>query len=189
MFLAHEQIAHQDVKRQVGGRVCKRAVCLLHGGAQLTSPRQLMDMVDHFEHSARLRLHEHVCQRQGHIALVRALQFLARLAQMIAPVLAHQHIVDIVAQAIQDPFFFDGCLRFDERLVHLTDLIRLFGWRHLPVGDLQRFKVFDGGGTEASHFLVDLPHQQPRPETELGMLDGVLQISQSRFVPVDLRAE
>ncbi len=66
-------------------------------------------------------------------------------------------------------------LRFDQRLIHLADLIGLFGRDDHRIGELQGFEIILGGGIEPSQFLVDLPHQQTGGETEILMLDGMLQ--------------
>ena len=45
----------------------------------------------------------------------------------------------------------------------------------------QCFEIFNGCGTEPSKLLSDLSHQQPCRETEVIVLDGMLQMTDRRF--------
>src|SRR5687767_1185394 len=97
--------------------------------------------------------------------------------QAVAPVLAHEHIVDVIAQTVKSSLISLHSLSFDKGFVQLRNLIRLLGRNTRGIRKLQGFEVLDGCRAEPPEFSIDLSQQQACTECKFVVFDGMLQMT------------
>ena len=170
--LLHEQVAHQRVEGQVGGGVQHGIVGFIHGGAQAAHARKLVDAVHGFEHGTGLRLQNHICKRREHSILLWHL--IAGLVKLFAPIGTGKQGVDVLANLLQVGFIFLVLLRFDDRLILLANIFRIFCGNGQRIGEFQCLQVFQRGVMEVGFLDEHLPEQQASAESVIVMFDGVL---------------
>jgi hypothetical protein len=157
----HEQVAHEGVKRQVGGRVLDGVVGFVHGGAQTAHASQLIDAVHGFKHRAGLGLQDHICKRGGEVAILLGHLF-AGFVELIAPVGAHQQPWIFTDFALGG-FVILVLEGFDQRFVLLTDVVGDVGGAVMMSACLSASRYSSADSLKKDFFSFSCPSRRRVP--------------------------